>query len=493
MRSVLIAVFDGLQMAQVTPALMPNLSALAAEGVTFENHHAAFPTVTRTNAASIVTGRHPGAHGLAANSLLVREFNPDRAIPAMEPELAQVAQSTGRVLLAPTLGDILSKYGREYVAVGVGTSGNAYVHNPNAERSGGATIHPDFCLPYSLHDEIIGRFGTWPKKVLPNAAQMAHAVRVMTEYVLPQRNPTVSLIWFSEPDSTQHVEGVGSELAKKAIGAADEQFGRLLGWLQDTGRAAETDVMVVSDHGYSTITGVVDIDAQVREAGFPSGGRPGGVVVAPNGGSVLFYTHESDRPTANRLAAWLMGQPWCGTLVASEAVAGIPGTLPAVLVGDEGARAPELTMSFRWEPNANAAGFAGHVYSSSGAPSLGQHGSMSPHEMRNVLIAQGPSFKRGGVILDTPSGNIDLAPTILRVLDVASALLSNDADVAAMDGRVLEEALRDGPDPHTVRWSTEVHRAEHKVKGGIYHQQITISRVGTTTYLDEGRASLDAG
>ena len=59
MTSVLIVVFDGLQPSQVTPELMPNLSALAAEGVTFGNHHPVFPTVTRTNAASMVTGRSP--------------------------------------------------------------------------------------------------------------------------------------------------------------------------------------------------------------------------------------------------------------------------------------------------------------------------------------------------------------------------------------------------------------------------------------------------
>ena len=35
----------------------------------------------------------------------------------------------------------------KYVAVGVGASGDAYVHNPNAYTSGGVTIHPDFTLP----------------------------------------------------------------------------------------------------------------------------------------------------------------------------------------------------------------------------------------------------------------------------------------------------------------------------------------------------------
>ncbi|MCS5670217.1 MAG: alkaline phosphatase family protein, partial [Dehalococcoidia bacterium] len=65
MSSVLVFVFDGLQPAQVNTRLMPNLSAFAANGVTFVNHHAVFPSVTRVNCSSMVTGMDPGGHGLA--------------------------------------------------------------------------------------------------------------------------------------------------------------------------------------------------------------------------------------------------------------------------------------------------------------------------------------------------------------------------------------------------------------------------------------------
>ena len=102
MSSVLIVVFDGLQPSQVTPRRMPNLAAFASSGVAFQDHHAVFPTVTRVNAVSMLTGRYPGGHGLTANNLVVREFDPDRAIPAMRPQLAEVTKKTGKLLLAPT-------------------------------------------------------------------------------------------------------------------------------------------------------------------------------------------------------------------------------------------------------------------------------------------------------------------------------------------------------------------------------------------------------
>ncbi|MQG31928.1 MAG: alkaline phosphatase family protein, partial [SAR202 cluster bacterium] len=172
MPSVLVFVFDGLQPSQVNPRLMPNLSAFADGGVTFANHHAVYPTVTRVNCSSMVTGMNPGGHGLAGNRLLIRDFDPDNVMGAMEPELARIAKAGLPVLLAPTLAEILAKHGKEYVAIGVGTSGNAYLHNPSAEDSGGATIHPTFALPIDLHESLIDRFGPWPDEAKPNTSRL---------------------------------------------------------------------------------------------------------------------------------------------------------------------------------------------------------------------------------------------------------------------------------------------------------------------------------
>ena len=311
---VLIVVFDGLQPAQITPELMPNLSAFAQGGVTFANHHPVFPTVTRVNASSLVTGCTPGRHGLAGNTFLCRDFDPHRVIPALEPTLQEIADSTGRALLLPTLADVLGQHGMEYFAIGTGTSGNAYVHNPNAATAGGATIHPDFALPRPLHGELTKRFGEWPAQDLPNTARLTHARRILTEFVLPERDPVVALLWSSEPDKTQHEDGVGLGRASQALTEADAEFGELMDWLRANGRDEATDVFVASDHGYSTISDVVRVEQLLREADFPTIDHPGGVAVAANGGSALLYVNDGDPKAAERLTAWLVVQPWCGPL-----------------------------------------------------------------------------------------------------------------------------------------------------------------------------------
>jgi hypothetical protein len=74
--------------------------------------------------------------------LVARDFDDDRVIQAMQPYLDAMSQAGVPILFTPTLAELLSQHGQEYTAIGVGTSGNAYVHNPRAEEVGGATIHP---------------------------------------------------------------------------------------------------------------------------------------------------------------------------------------------------------------------------------------------------------------------------------------------------------------------------------------------------------------
>ena len=95
--------------------------------------------------------------------------------------------------------------------------------------------------------------------------------------------------------------------------------------------------------------------------------------------------------------------------------------------------------------------------------------------MNNTLVARGPSFKRGAVI-ETPTGNVDVAPTILHLLGLPGG--------EAMDGRVLREALVDGPDPADIRHDTQTHTSEQ----GSYRQHVIVSTVGDTSYVDEGNS-----
>jgi hypothetical protein len=99
------------------------------------------------------------------------------------------------------------------------------------------------------------------------------------------------------------------------------------------------------------------------------------------------------------------------------------------------------------------------------------HGSMSPWNVRSTLVACGPSFKRG-VTVRGPAGNVDVAPTILALLGL---------DASGCDGRVLREALVDGPDPERVGAVTHLHVTE----SGGYQAVLQISEVDGRRYVDK--------
>jgi len=106
----------------------------------------------------------------------------------------------------------------------------------------------------------------------------------------------------------------------------------------------------------------------------------------------------------------------------------------------------------------------------------GSHASMSRFDMNNTLVAHGPNFKRS-LVNEIPSGNVDVAPTILWLLGVKPP--------ATMDGRVLHEALVRSKTPTPT---PEVKTLEARREVGLFRweQYLKFSTVGTTRYFDEG-------
>src|SRR5258706_297552 len=80
----LVIVVDGLRPDQVTSGAMPRLERLADRGCFFVAHHSVFPTVTRVNASSFVTGTYPETHGLLGNTIYVPSADATRGLDTGE-------------------------------------------------------------------------------------------------------------------------------------------------------------------------------------------------------------------------------------------------------------------------------------------------------------------------------------------------------------------------------------------------------------------------
>ena len=150
MKKILIVGLDGLQMNQINHLQAPNLNKFKNNGFSFENHHSTFPTVTRSNAASIVTGVNPGTHGIVGNTMVFRDYDSEIILPVLYSEMLDLYNRTGEILLVPSLSEILSDNGLSFMVLNSGTSGNAIIQNTEIIKNKQTTIHRDINLDKNM-------------------------------------------------------------------------------------------------------------------------------------------------------------------------------------------------------------------------------------------------------------------------------------------------------------------------------------------------------
>ncbi len=89
----------------------------------------------------------------------------------------------------------------------------------------------------------------------PEDAANKYMMSLFTQYILPKKLPDLSLIWFRTPDNVEHGYGPGTPNAVAGLRSQDARLGELLAALKANGMDGSTNVVVVSDHGHSTVSG----------------------------------------------------------------------------------------------------------------------------------------------------------------------------------------------------------------------------------------------
>ena len=575
-------VWDGLRPDSMTDQDTPRLSALAHQGAVFADHHASFPTYTMVNAASLATGGGVGATGLFGNwlwqpaatrlsstgsPLLADSGAPLRYESPMFLEDYAVVRDLdvfygGNLLRTTTLLELAHRRGLTTVAIG--KSGPAYLQDRHKQ---GYVLDEKSVWPPSLIDDLRSAgfglpkttAGAYPpgtvtldggpdadptaippsKKLAdgattdptddaggPARADNAYLMSAFTGCILPMKHPDLSVVWFRNPDTAEHWYGPGAPNTKQALRDMDGLLGVLLDKIASLGWVDSTDVIVVSDHGHSTVSGRLDsfplraiardratvgggavgpkdpagysvsgdvrlADLLTRIGGFsafdglgclrdpvlsgitadgsalypvrtddalgtvcgkdPKTGRggleyntrayripsplpPEAVIVAVNGGSDYVYLPGHDSRLMKRLIRFLQAREEVGPLFVGSRYPPIDGTLSMAVIGIEGrdddGRSPDAVVGYDFDENATVLRMRGIEYA--GAQNYrGMHGSFSPIDVHNTLVAWGPDFRKGFVDL-LPTANVDVAPTVARIMDVP---------LQAADGRALDEAL----------------------------------------------------
>jgi predicted AlkP superfamily pyrophosphatase or phosphodiesterase len=486
-RHVVVVVWDGMRPDFVSQENTPALWKLANEGVVFRNHHAVYPSATNVNGTAIATGVYPGHSGLIANHDYRPEIDSRKSLDVEIPAVVEKGDelSGGKYISTPTITEIVQRAGgRTAIATAktVGLLLDRQVDPGHAKNC--VTLFAGQSRPREALNPIVDALGPFPP-----FGQYAEGdkwtTKALTELLWKDGVPAFSLLWLGEPDLTQHGSAPGAQPALAAIKSSDENLAAVLSAL-DRQRARETtDVFVVSDHGFSTIERSVDLRKILNDAGFTSKtefineSKPGDIMLVGNGGTVLFYVMNHDAPAIRRLVEFLQQSDFAGVIFTKEAMEG-------TFVLDQGKidspHAPDVVMAFRWNEKKNQFGVPGMIDADwQRGAGKGTHATLSRFDMHNTLIAAGPDFRRG-YTNELPSGNVDLAPTILRILGITPP--------QRLDGRILSEAMVKTDLPILKPEVNEIDVTKD-FSAGTWRQSLQISRVGSTEYLDEGNGRFE--
>ena len=464
----LIIILDGLRPDYIGQA-MPTLTALGRRGGVMRSHHAVYPTVTRVNAASLSTGAYPQRHGLLGNAVYFPAVDETAFLDTSDRDNLLRIEAAGEPLLtATTLGEALTGGGARLLVASAGSAGSSYLLNHTPE--GGAIIHYDYARPASLHAQALEVVGPVPEADAPNWRRNRWVVDALLDVAMGEVDPDVVMLWLSDPDTTAHRYGMGHQLTSEALFYLDAELDRIQARLSAEGRLDTTNIWVTSDHGFSEHTGAVDLDALLAPfQGVLDDGTPR---IVSGAGAV--YVRDGDDATVREIVDVLQRTEGVGALFTAPVNSGddagaMPGTLSFDVARWGHARAAQVLYSADWTNQPGAYGFPG----TSAQGGVAGHGTTSPFDIHTPLMAAGPDLK-SGVIVDVPSSNVDLAPTLLHLRGIEAP--------ASMDGRVMLEALDTGPDPGTV--AVDVTQVRMSREDGAYAVTAATSSADDATYLD---------
>jgi arylsulfatase A-like enzyme len=305
-RNVILFVADGLRHDSVTPDLTPTMFSLRQQGVDFVNSHSIYPTFTTPNASVFATGHLLGDTGDFGNGLYVGSpISTGGAggtlTPFIENDmiLARInGHFEGNYLGEPTLVDLARADGYSVAVIGKlgpvaiqdvaeikldnnvlapveaivvdDATGPHGVPLPSAARSEMNNASEGTSAPDRTNGQdpaSRGNNGRSAGTLAPNLVQQQYFAGVLTQAILPafkkDMKPFFVVFWSRDPDGTQHnqgdsldqlVPGINGPTSQAAVRNADNNLWQIIQYLKAADLYSNTDIIVVADHGFSTIS-----------------------------------------------------------------------------------------------------------------------------------------------------------------------------------------------------------------------------------------------
>jgi hypothetical protein len=208
-----------------------------------------------------------------------------------------------------------------------------------------------------------------------------------------------------------------------------------------TGSSAYQEVVTGGERSQHPSTGSALLGETVKHVD----GSDATLIVAANGGSDLVYVPNGSADVVHKTIDILMRLDYVGGVFVDDKYCQAPGDCPGALplssiglMGHSAVPRPTIVVSFKvFHRSPGDLQSAAQVSDTTLQEGQGMHGGFGRDQTLNNMAAIGPDFK-AGFVDEAPTGNIDLAPTLARLLGLQMP------SVGSIRGRVLEESFSGG-------------------------------------------------
>ena len=404
-------------------ARLPTLRGLAERGALATGVETVFPSTTWPTHVSLVTGVHPCVHGVVGNHVW------NRAAGRAEDLTGDPIYDAADLIRVPTFYDRSHGAGLTVAAIDWPATRHASsiaFNLPFFKSQAVFEAHTEPAVWRELSDlgYPMDRQGEWsqlPKRFLKDAM-----VADVAAHAIHRHAPDLLMVHFLCVDSLQHLHGPRSPEAYWAIQYVDALIGRLLASV-----SPDTNVFVVSDHGFLPVTRQLQPNVRLRKLGLLDTDSSGRITraearVVMNHGAAYVYVREGadQARVAREVAAELAKFPGVAATWTSDqyAALGLPEPDQHPLVGDVLIEAEEGYLFVDDAIGDEQTDRPHH---------LGTHGQRGSYPGNHAsFAAAGPAIRRG-VELPVISSR-DVAPTIAATLAL---------DMPDIEGHTLSAVL----------------------------------------------------
>jgi predicted AlkP superfamily pyrophosphatase or phosphodiesterase len=287
---VVIVSVDGLRPGFYGDAeTAPTLTSMAVSGARAGAVESVYPSSTYPAHASIVTGVRPAKHGIHANTTWTEQGSSRNWYWA------------AKDLRARTIWEAAHEKGLKvaitYWPTTVGAQAD-WVLGEIWDPDGKDTIRrlAAAATPGLLAELVLG-VGIPQEKIAEDRVAIDAFVSRAAAYIFKKHRPHLQLVHLLNVDEVQHKAGPDAPEVKDAVRVQDGNIARIRKAIEDSGVGARTALVIVGDHGFTSITRTVGPNNLFCDAGLlvADNGRITSwrAITRSSGGSASIYVRDA--------------------------------------------------------------------------------------------------------------------------------------------------------------------------------------------------------